>query len=248
MKHKFILSKMKKSLPLMKDKELSNHIPETRWFTDHNVFLMLKHHDSLYIKPDKGLMGRNIIKISKAGDNHYLVHYKNRAKSCTDKQLIAEIRKKIKPGTKYIIQQGISLATYKGRPYDLRIVLQKPANTWKLTWMSAKIAPRKNSIVTNIAQGGENMRISKILKRMDQEIDRAAVENKLKTVSYKIAKKLGARFPVQILGLDIAIDTKGKVWFIEANTNPGFYGLRKVDPKLFNKYLQAKKQMERNNK
>jgi hypothetical protein len=51
----------------------------------------------------------------------------------------------------------------------------------------------------------------------------------------------GMHFPFRIVGLDMGIDSKGKVWFIEANTKPNFHGLGKLDPKQYQRYLRAQK-------
>ncbi|WP_376768681.1 YheC/YheD family protein [Paenibacillus foliorum] len=45
------------------------------------------------------------------------------------------------------------LATYEGRPFDLRISVQRDASgEWQLTGIVAKIASKK-TLLTNIAQG-----------------------------------------------------------------------------------------------
>jgi hypothetical protein len=43
----------------------------------------------------------------------------------------------------------------------------------------------------------------------------------------------------------MAVDQKGKVWFIEANTKPDCAGLDWVDPRLYRKYVEAKKMMRK---
>lgn len=114
-------------------------------------------------------------------------------------------------------------------------------NRWHLSWMSAKVAPRKSSVVTNIAQGAKDVRINRALKGIDQHLNSIEVMRKLIDVSYQIAQILGSHFPLTIVGLDMGIDKKGEFWFIEANTKPDFRGLGKLDQRQYNKYLEAKK-------
>jgi D-alanine-D-alanine ligase-like ATP-grasp enzyme len=52
---------------------------------------------------------------------------------------------------------------------------------------------------------------------------------------------LDSHFLLQIVGLDMGIDQKGNVWFIEANTKPVQKGMENLDRKLYQKYLEAKK-------
>lgn len=246
MKHRSIASKMKKGLPLIKDRFLSKHIPLTQWYHDVTLTRMINKFRVLYIKPDTGSAGTGVIRIKKLNRFEFLISFKGSSRRCPIKKIVSEVRKRMHRGKKYIIQQGIPLATYKNKPFDLRIVLQKPSSRWVLTWMSAKIAPRASSIVTNVAKGARDAKMKETLQGADQSLNVPKVLKNLTDVSYKIAKKLGARFPFRIVGLDMGIDKKGKVWFIEANTKPGFQGLQKIDPVQYRKYLRVKKLIEAN--
>jgi hypothetical protein len=241
MKHTCISSKMKKGKPLMDDKSISRHVPKTQWFHDSGLQGMLRTFSTLYIKPDHGSSGNGIIRVKKLSDSESLISFKQTSLRCSKKKVISEIKKRMNHNKKYIIQQGITLATYHHRPFDLRVVLQKPAKHWQLNWMSAKVAPRSTSIVTNVSKGAMDMKIKKTLLGADQPLNVPKVMKELTEVSYQIAKKLGSHFPFRIVGLDMGIDRKGKVWFIEANTKPNFHGLGKLDPKQYQRYLKAQK-------
>lgn len=244
MKHTFISSKMRKGKPLLDDRVLSRHVPVTRWYHDATLTRMLAAYPVLYIKPDNGSSGTGIIRVKRLNRSESLISFKDTSKRCPNKSIVSEVIKRMRRGRKYIIQQGIKLATYHNKPFDMRIVLQKPSDRWLLTWMSAKVAPRSSSIVTNVAKGARDAKIRDILRGADQPLNVSRVLKKLTGVSYKIARKLGSSFPFRIVGLDMGIDKKGKVWFIEANTNPSFHGLRKLDPVQYRRYLHAKKRIE----
>ncbi|MDU5144060.1 MAG: YheC/YheD family protein [Paenibacillus dendritiformis] len=246
MRHKFINSKMLKGKPLSQDHVLSRHVPETHWYHAATLTKMLQSFAVLYIKPDKGSSGTGIIRVKRLNKSESLVSFKESSKKYPNTQIASEVAKRMHRGKKYIIQQGIPLATYRQKPFDLRIVLQKPSNQWLLTWMSAKVAPRSNSIVTNVAKGARDANIKEVLRGADQQLNVPAVLKELSGVSCKIARKMGSRFPLRIVGLDMGIDKKGKVWFIEANTRPSFHGLNKFDPVQYRRYLLAKKQTEAN--
>lgn len=247
MKHKYIISKMKKGMPLIQDLALSRHVPETHWYNAKTLTRMLTAYPMLYIKPDKGSQGTGIIRVKRINNSESLISFKASSKKYLNTKIASEVAKRMLHGKKYIIQQGISLATYQKKPFDMRIVLQKPSNQWLLTWMSAKVAPRSDSIVTNVAKGACDAKIKEVLRGADQRLDVPTVLKELSEVSYKIARKLGSRFPLRIVGLDMGIDKDGKVWFIEANTNPSFHGLKKFDPVQYRRYLRAKKQIEASN-
>ncbi|WP_375143084.1 YheC/YheD family protein [Paenibacillus sp. D2_2] len=235
---------MKKGSALIHDPQLYRHIPVTHWYHAATLTKMLKTNPVLYIKPDKGSQGTGIIRIKRINNFESLISFKSSSQKYPNTRIAFEVAKRMQRGKRYIIQQGIPLATYRKKPFDLRIVLQKPSNRWLLTWMSAKVAPRSNSIVTNVAKGARDAKIEQVLRGADQGLNVPSVMKELSGVSYKIARKLGSRFPLRIVGLDMGIDKKGKVWFIEANTNPSFHGLNKFDPVQYRRYLRAKKQIE----
>lgn len=140
------------------------------------------------------------------------------------------------------------MAKVDGKPFDLRVVWQKPDKSWQLTWMSAKIASRRGATVTNVAKGGVDARIRPTLKRMTPPVQVDAQLAKVRTISRQFVQVLGERFPLRIIGLDLAIDQKRRVWFIEANTNPNFKGLRKLDPVQYNRYLRAQRKIRAQSK
>ncbi|GJM74708.1 hypothetical protein HMSSN036_69240 [Paenibacillus macerans] len=58
-----------------------------------------------------------------------------------------------KVGRKYIIQQGIHLATISGRPIDYRVKVVKSNGTWVYRAMVGRLA-RPGLFVTNLCKGG----------------------------------------------------------------------------------------------
>ena len=245
MKHKYILSKMKKERPLTQDSKLANHVPKTKWLQSSALSSMLKKYSTIYVKPDTGSSGRGIIRIKRLNDTFCEISYKKSTVKCAIRDAMPILKKRMLRNKKYIVQQGIALATYQGRPFDLRVVLQYTDNKWNITWMSAKVASRKNAVVTNVAQGAKDKKIEPTIRGADQNFKASEKLLELKALSYRIAKKLGSRFSVGILGLDMGIDRYGKIWFIEANTNPSFHGLRKIDPVQYRRYLIAKRKMRK---
>jgi len=241
MRHKVIRSKMKKGSPLMDDPIISRHVPKTDWLHYSSLKRMLRFYSTVYIKPDIGRRGNGIVRVKYINSSKSEISYEDKTIRCAAEDIYDELQKILNPNKRYLIQQGIELATYHGRPFDVRVVLQKPLNRWHLSWVSAKVAPQKSSVVTNIAKGAKDVRINRTLRGIDQNINRLKVMSELIDVSYQIAQILGTRFPLKIVGLDMGIDRKGKVWFIEANTRPDFRGLGKLDLNQYRKYLEAKK-------
>lgn len=241
MRHQIIRSKMKKGKTLVNDPILSRHVPKTYWYRAARLRNMLKLYSSVYIKPDIGRKGNGVIRVRKLNASQVEISHRDRTDQCSMKELKHKIRKLMTPGKKYLVQQGINLATYHGRPFDIRIVLQKPLKRWRVSLMSAKVAPSERSVVTNIAKGAKDINVIKVLKGIDQSVDSYKVLRDLIDTSHQIAQLLGSQFPLKIVGLDMAIDKRGKIWFIEANTNPDNSGLDSLDRELYRKYRESKR-------
>lgn len=240
MRHTVIRSKMKKSYPLMNDPIISRYVPKTDWLQASSLREMLRSYSTVYIKPNIGRRGNGIVRVKKRNRYESEISYRDQTIRCATKDVFYTLGKILDPRKKYLVQQGIDLATYHGRPFDVRVVLQKPLNRWQLTWVSAKVAPLRSSVVTNVSKGAKDVRINRTLTGIDQPLNRLEVMKELIDVSYQIAQKLGSHFPLNIVGLDMGIDKRGRVWFIEANTRPDFTGLRTFDPRQYRRYLEAK--------
>jgi glutathione synthase/RimK-type ligase-like ATP-grasp enzyme len=234
---------MKKGLAIMNDPIMKHYVPDTGWFESSSLNRMLKTYSRIYIKPDVGRKGNGIIRIKRLSAGEFEITYKQTTSLCSRDKVYSTIEEMLNPKKKYIIQQGIDLATYRHRPFDVRVVLQKPRGKWRATLMCAKLAPRRSSVVTNVAKGAKDYNLYKLLKRTDQSLNRSETIRDLIDASQQIAQILGSRFPLKILGLDMGIDKRGNIWFIEANTRPDCKGLEKIDRKLYRKYLRAKKVM-----
>jgi len=227
----------------MDDPIMKYYVPDTDWFEPSSLRRMLKNYARIYIKPDVGRKGNGIIRVKRLNADEFEISHQQTTSLCSRDKVYSTINEMLNPNKKYIIQRGIDLATYRRRPFDVRVVLQKPRGKWRATLMCAKVAPKSSSVVTNVAKGAKDYNLYKLLKRTDQSLDRSDTIRDLLDASHQIAQILGSRFPLKIVGLDMGIDKRGYIWFIEANTKPDCKGLENIDRKLYRKYLRAKKIM-----
>jgi hypothetical protein len=146
---------------------------------------------------------------------------------------------------KYFLQQGIDLATYRNCPFDIRMVLQKPNKVWRLTLTSAKVAQKEDAVVTNVARGAKDYPLQDILQKYDQRRNPLVTIRELVDLSHQIASVLGSAFPMKIIGLDMALDKKGKIWFLEGNNQPQCARCKLVNDKLAReKYEEARRWLQ----
>lgn len=239
--HKNVRSKMKKTRALLDHPIILQHVPETDWFDSLILMDMLARHRVVYIKPNTGFQGNRVMRVQKVNEFECMLSRISSSKNILLTDVSSEL-KAIMGKRKYIIQQGIDLATYDNCPFDIRMVMQKPYTTWQLSLTSAKVASREDAVVTNVAKGAQDYPLNDILQKYDQRQDPMVDLRELVDLAHQIAHLLGAKFPFRIIGLDMAIDKQGKLWFIEANTKPQCARCEQVNDDISQeKYCKAKK-------
>jgi hypothetical protein len=232
---------------LNKAKDTKKYIPETRMLT-HLVELetMLQHYGLVYLKPARGKAGRGIMKIELTtnSDLPYRLHIQHKQKS-----RISAYHTIIELGTKlnqrngmedYIVQQGIRLAKYNNRAYDLRILVQKNATgIWSITGIGARIAG-DFSITTHVPRGGSIDEPQKLLNiTFGQEIG-SRIMKRVKVAAYAIAKQIekAAKHAMGEMSLDLGVDTAGRIWFFEANSRPMKFDEPEIRKKSLERIIQ----------
>ncbi|MDN4594155.1 YheC/YheD family protein [Polycladomyces subterraneus] len=233
-----INNKMEKSEVLLTDPILQPHIPETHWYSPKTFWMMLGIYPTVFIKPNTGLRGSGIIRVQRLKSKMFEVRFDDKVKKVPQSDLITEVTQLIEPDMQYFVQEGINLATvYNGRPFDIRIIMHKPENRWNLCGWVAKVAG-PNQFVTNYAKGGKAFALEKVLK----DAGFKNIEKILQTlgkIAHRTSHVLDKSFSdLRILGIDAALDKKGKVWFIEANTRPGYNLFRDLgDQVMFHRII-----------
>jgi hypothetical protein len=149
-----IASKTLKTWVLQKSEVIRAYLPETNWYHPETLNEMLDKYGSVFIKPDKGGGGKGAIRVQKRSGQIVECRSLYERNVLPPTQIRDWIERRLNPTKKYIIQQGIYLATVKGRPFDLRILLQKPDKEWEVNGICAKLAA-PGKIVTNYCKGAQ---------------------------------------------------------------------------------------------
>ncbi len=220
------LNKWKVHQLLITNPSLKNNLPNTMELTKDNLSLMLNLYNIVFVKPSDGSLGQGIIRVVKdeKGSLHYTIYRKKRSK-----KLAANIddfmgkTKKVRGEKPYIVQQGLDLATYKGSPFDLRIIYQKNGlGEWVITKKFVRVAA-KGSNVSNLSIGGKAEVSKKVLRFLFKKAELIEMKNEeIKNLCFTIATTLEmvSNQTYGELGLDIGIDKKGNPWLIEVNSKP----------------------------
>ncbi|APB71791.1 endospore coat-associated protein [Paenibacillus polymyxa] len=189
---------------------------------------MLSAYPYLYLKPENGKAGKGIM-ILKFHPDHlmaYRLTIQHDKKSVTYRsvslsRLWGRIRREA-GNSPYIIQQGIDLATYQKKPFDLRILVQKNIRgSWSITGVGARLAG-KGSITTHVPRGGSVEDPFKLLSSLFGPEDSTDLLNKVKSTAIQIARQIERASGLSHgeMSMDLGVDTLGTLWFFEANAKP----------------------------
>lgn len=209
------------------------HIPETVRLTGLTDFTRLvRRHRNVYLKPVKGKAGRGIMKVQQllpkkgSGPRGYRLTWQSgEGVESTVHDTISsmyEAVKKYMDGKEYIAQQGISLANSGGRPFDLRVLVQKNAKgEWRVSGIGARVAGAA-SITTHVPRGGSIGDPGKLLANVFGKSSGGAILRKAREIAVMLASQIekGSGHTLGEMSMDLGVDKTGKLWFFEANSKP----------------------------
>lgn len=200
-------------------------LPETRRFTETGFAEMVERYRKVMVKPVAKWGGQGVVQVTRLSSGKIGLHEDNKKKSFDYVQEAYQyLRNKL--GSRCIVQQRIPLARVGGRPFDVRVMVQRHAGRqdWKVTGRLAKVAG-KGYVVTNMMRSrGKILPLESAVKRSNIHRGKervASIRRRVDTLALKSTKWLHRYYPsITTVGVDIGIDRKGKAWFIEANFKP----------------------------
>lgn len=220
------LNKWKVHRFLYTNPDLHPFLPDTMQLNTVNLTQMLQNHGEIYLKPSNGSLGRGIIKaaINAQGKIRFIMYGWHKIAGTADSpQDLLKRTRKYRKDKAYIVQQGLNLATYKGCPFDIRIIFQKNhRGEWQKAKKFVRVAPHGSSI-SNLSSGGraENARsvFSDIYKQKELIEAKNSQLNDLCQIVASTLEKSSKQIYGE-LGLDIGLDQTGHPWLIEVNSKP----------------------------
>lgn len=212
---------------LKKERSLKSILPESHPLkTFQGLKSMCSRYQTVFVKPILGSLGKGIIRICREANSSYTCYYTqvNGTRKQTYKSLnsvYASISGKIR-ARRYQIQQGLKLISIGSRLVDFRSLVQKNSKgEWSVTSIVARIANQQH-FVSNLARGGtiSTVRDALIKSNLPNSIV-TKTQQKLRQASIDIAHGI-ENIPNHFaeLGVDLAVDSSGRVWLLEVNSKP----------------------------
>ena len=205
------------------------YIPVTRRLVSReSLRRMLKQHPFLYLKPVSGKAGVGIMSVrlykEKQLPYRLKLQQKKRSKTfrCGTFDGLWNRIKKQSQGERYIAQQGIELAAYADRQFDLRALIQKnQRGQWDITGIGARLAG-STSITTHVPRGGSIEEPEKLLIGAFGPEQARKILAKVKSAALLIARQIERASGHELgeMSMDLGVDKQGGIWFFEANSKP----------------------------
>ncbi len=217
--NKHVLFQTLKKLP-----DVSDWLPETGKLDSlARLKAYCAAYPFVYLKPVRGKAGQGIMRLEPTPRRWYLrrVHAQ---KSITRyfpslERVWQHLRKRLK-NQPYIIQQGIPLARYKGRPFDIRVLVQKNGTgEWGVTGIGIRQAGA-NSITTHVPRGGTILSPDRVLTQLFGD-EAGAITAKIERTALTLARSLNREIAdLAEMSMDLGLTREGRLWFFEANAKP----------------------------
>ena len=205
------------------------YIPSTRRMVSvTGLGRMIHQYPYLYLKPVSGKAGKGIMTLRMEGGKTlpYRLRIQQKKKSstyscATINKLWSRILKE-SGGEKYIAQQGINLASYEERQFDLRALVQKNGSGhWTVTGIGARVAGSR-SITTHVPRGGSIEDPEKLLQHAFGPDRARQLLSKARAACVQLAKQVETASGLTYgeMSMDLGVDVEGELWFFEANAKP----------------------------
>ncbi|MBT9177202.1 MAG: Endospore coat-associated protein YheD [Firmicutes bacterium] len=213
---------------LARQPELRAYVPETRLYRGpEDITAMLQRHDMVYLKPQDTFAGRGIMRVSRKGAR-YVLSFKQGEKyhhaSYTDAAALLRAFAVRRTSSRYLVQQGLHLAKFRGAIFDIRVLVQKNGRgSWELTGIGVRVAAL-GGITTHVPNGGYIAPLETVLTEVfGEDASRSrGLREKITELALRVAVAVeqGVGSVFGEMSMDIGITANKECYFFEANAKP----------------------------
>lgn len=220
---------------LKREQCLSPYLPHTLSYNgSESLNQALSLFDGkLFLKPSGGSHGKHTLYVHCTGNEETVLQGRDRSNSIFKMTLptceLSSWVKKFTGRRRFIIQPYLKLTSCAGKPYDVRVLVQKNARgRWATTGMAVRQGPAEG-MTSNLHGGGTALPVPSFLESQFSAPVSDNIIACINQLSDLIPPILEGGFGrLGELGIDFGIDCFGKVWLLEVNSKPGRRAFRQT--------------------
>ncbi len=231
------ISKWKKYVLIAQHDRLRQFLPKTDPYSPDALASYLTRQGQAVIKSELGGGGNQVCLVSKRSRSYEWQDCKRTVRVRRLRDLQASLPLWT-AREKCVVQEYIDLFPMRGRPTDIRIIIQR--NEWgafEVTGIFCKTAP-PTRFVTNVKQGGTISSLSRYLRACCKvKNTRRLVRDRLLQAAKGVGDCYGPRFRNSVYGIDLGLDHAYRVYIIEVNTKPSLEILSQISGRMHQRAL-----------
>ena len=215
---------------LWKNPQIRAYLPHAVPYSPEQLRQFLEKYRVVYVKPSIGSVGIGVARIERHGSEYHFIASKKRTTMPLNR-LLQVVRRWV-GGKRFLIQQGVHLARYEGKTFDIRVSVQRNGEReWTVSGMVAKVANQKNKL-SNLSRGGRAVPLTTALAPTFSVEEQAEKMERIRKAAVEIAKQYALHFSsLADLGMDMGVDDKGNPYLIEVNVRDQRYSFFKAGEK-----------------
>lgn len=218
---------------LFNNPKTNKFVIETDRYSAESLKKFLNKYDEFFVKPTANSVGKGIIKVIANQPNtinYYRLGKSSNWQTCHSYSELYS-RLSIPAGDKYILQEGIKLASLGKQVFDIRAQVQKDGQgKWQFTGAAIRLAA-VGKFVTHVPNGGSkrdfHLTINEVFGSgsVTQEL-----KKQLNIICRSVPQALEESLNINlaVLSIDIGIDRGGHMWIIEVNSKPASFDERPI--------------------
>ncbi|MDT8861212.1 YheC/YheD family protein [Alkalihalobacillus sp. MEB130] len=210
---------------LVKNKKLQPFLPLTKFFSNasdiskEDFKKIIKEKRRIYVKAVQGSRGKKVVRVEKIRNGYCFSHFNNQLTSvhAKNKKEVLTLLKDFFGSRSVIVQEGIDLLELDEQFIDMRAELQRNGQgELEVVAIPVRVGQKSSPISTH----GDSFTFEDfykiILSYSEEEVVelRKKLDDVLKLFYKALEKEYG---PFGELGIDIALDKDGNIWYIECN-------------------------------
>lgn len=198
-------------------------LPTERVQTSAQFTDFLEKHRSVMLKPINGWGGKGIIRVTLEKNRFQVEQNNKKTVRLPLSRLSSFLHGVLSRGGRHIMQKWIDIRNSEGSVYDIRALAQKNGEgKWQTTGTAVREGKR-GVITSNIKSGGHAYDVERYLKKQFNNEKAEALTKSIAEVASYIPPYMEKSYNTRLseLGIDLAVDSSGRLWLLEVNIKPG---------------------------